>query len=56
MDWRQLWEITSTPDNVPIVALLPLLIFYCWLAWKQARANDRLVAQLEADPDRKSVV
>ena len=50
MDWRQLWEIASTPDNVPIVALLPLVIFYCWLAWKQARANDELIEQLEADP------
>ncbi|MDP9267610.1 MAG: cytochrome C [Acidobacteriota bacterium] len=50
MDWRQLWEISSTPDNVPIVALLPLVVFYCWLAWKQARANDVLIAQLESDP------
>jgi len=50
MDWHQLWTIASTPDNVPIVALLPLVIFYCWLAWKQARANDRLIGQLETDP------
>jgi hypothetical protein len=50
MDWRQLWQIASTPDNVPIVALLPLVVFYVWLAWKQARANDALIAQLEADP------
>ena len=50
MDLHQLWTIASTPDNVPIVALLPLVIFYCWLAWKQARANDQLIAQLEADP------
>jgi hypothetical protein len=50
MDWRQLWEVASTPDNIPIVALLPLVIFFTWLAWKQARANDELVAQLEADP------
>src|SRR3954466_9508570 len=50
MDWRQLWEISSTPDNVPIVALLPLVVFYCWLAWKQARANDALIAELEANP------
>ena len=28
MDWRQLWEIVSAPDNVPIVGLIPLLIFY----------------------------
>ncbi len=50
MDWRQLWQIASTPDNVPIVALLPLLIFYCWLAFRQGRANDKLIAQLDADP------
>ena len=24
MDWRQLWEIISAPDNVPIIALIPL--------------------------------
>ena len=50
MDWQQLWQIVSTPDNVPIVALVPLLIFYCMLAWKQATANDALIAQLETDP------
>src|SRR3954468_5221419 len=50
MDWRQLWEICSAPDNVPIVGLIPLLGFYIYLAWKQAHANDQLIAQLEADP------
>ena len=50
MDWRQLWEIMSAPDNVPIVGLIPLLIFYIYLAWKQAKANDNLVAELEANP------
>ncbi len=50
MDWHQLWEISSAPDNVPIVAMIPLMLFYCWLAWKQARANDQLIGQLEADP------
>jgi hypothetical protein len=50
MDWRQLWEICSAPDNVPIVGLIPLLAFYIYLAWKQAHANDVLIAQLEADP------
>jgi hypothetical protein len=51
MDWRQLWAITSAPDNVPIVALLFLIPFYCWYAFRQAFANDRLIAQLEADPE-----
>jgi len=50
MDWHQLWEIASAPDNVPIVALIPLLGFYIYLAWSQARANDQLIEQLEADP------
>ena len=50
MDWNQIWSIVSAPDNVPIVALIPLLIFYCVLAWRQARANDELVAKLEQDP------
>jgi len=50
MDWHQLWEIAAAPDNVPIVAIMPLLAFYLWLAWKQARANDRLLEQLAADP------
>ena len=50
MDWRQLWEICSAPDNVPIVGLIPLLAFYIYLAIKQAKANDQLIEQLEADP------
>src|SRR5882672_1410454 len=50
MDWRQLWEICPAPDNVPIVGLIPLLFFYVYLAWKQAKANDDLIAELESNP------
>jgi cytochrome b/b6/petD-like protein len=53
MNWHQLWEITSAPDNVPIVALLFLVPFYTWYALRQARANDQLIAQLEADPEMR---
>jgi hypothetical protein len=49
-DWHQLWEIASAPDNVPIVALLFLVPFYVWYAFRQARANDDLIEKLEADP------
>ncbi len=52
MDWHQLWEIVSTPDNVPIVALLFLIPFYTWYGLRQARANDRLLADLENDPQK----
>ncbi len=50
MDWHQLWEIISAPDNVPIVGLIFLVPFYVWYGLRQAMANDRLIAQLEADP------
>jgi len=50
MNWHQIWEIVSAPDNVPIVALLFLVPFYCWYAFRQALANDRLIDKLEVDP------
>ena len=50
MDLHQLWTILSTPDNIPIVLLLFVVPFYTWYALRQAFANDRLIAQLEADP------
>src|SRR5260370_13142863 len=50
MAWGQLWTIASAPDNVPIVALLFLIPFFCWLGLRQARANDKLIERLEADP------
>jgi hypothetical protein len=49
MDWHQLWTIVSAPDNVPIVALLFLVPFYCWYGLRQARQTDRLIEQLEGD-------
>ena len=51
MDWAQLWEIAVTPDNVPITALLFLVPFYAWYGLRQAFANDRLIAELEASPE-----
>jgi hypothetical protein len=50
MNFHQMWEIASSPDNVPIVALLFLVPFYCWYAFRQAFANDRLIEKLESDP------
>ena len=51
MDWHQIWTITSAPDNVPIVMMLFLIPFYTWYGLRQARANDKLIARLEADPE-----
>jgi hypothetical protein len=50
MDWGQLWSIAAAPDNIPIVAMLFLVPFFTWMGFRQARANDKLVQQLEADP------
>ena len=35
-DWHQLWKISSTPDNVPIVAMIPLVasIFMAVHFWR----------------------
>ncbi|HEY0406056.1 MAG TPA: hypothetical protein VGC89_10035 [Pyrinomonadaceae bacterium] len=49
-DWHQLWKISSSPDNVPIVAMLFLVPFFTWLGIKQARQNDKLIDRLEEDP------
>ncbi len=51
MDWAQIWEIISQPDNVPIVGLAVLVPFYLWYGLRQARATDALMAQLESDPE-----
>ena len=50
MDWAQLWEIVSQPDNVPIVALVVLVPFFAWYGLRQSSASDRLIAELERDP------
>ncbi len=50
MDWHQIWQIVSAPDNVPIVGLLFLVPFYLWYGLRQSVANDKLIVQLEADP------
>src|ERR1700732_441314 len=49
LDLRQIWEVASAPDNVPIVALLFITPFFMWYALKQGIANDKLIAILEAD-------
>src|SRR6267142_1574428 len=49
-DWHQLWKVASSPDNIPIVAMLFLVPFFTWLGIRQSRANDRLIEQLEQDP------
>jgi len=49
-DWGQLWKISSAADNVPIVGMIPLVVFFTWLGIRQSKDNDRLIDRLEEDP------
>lgn len=49
-DWHQLQVIAFAPDNLPILGLLFVVPFFTWLGIKQAIRNDRLIADLEKDP------
>jgi hypothetical protein len=40
-------EIVSKPDNIPIVALLFIVIYFFTLSMRMARDNDRLTAKGE---------
>ncbi len=51
MDWAQLWQIATLPDNVPITLLIVVVPFYAWYGLRQSFKNDRLIDQLEADPE-----
>ena len=51
MDWAQLWQIATLPDNVPITLLIVVVPFYAWYGLRQSFKNDRLIDQLDADPE-----
>ena len=38
---ENVWEIITKPDNIPIVGLLILLVFFSGIVCKQAFKNDR---------------
>jgi hypothetical protein len=48
-DWHQLWIISSAADNIPIVAMIPLVAFFTWLGLRQSGDNDKLINELEGD-------
>ena len=39
--WHNFLEIVTKPDNIPIVAMLILVIFFTWVGLKQAFQNDK---------------
>jgi hypothetical protein len=42
-------EIVTKPDNIPIVGMLLLVLFFTWLGLKQAFRNDKLIEQGRKD-------
>jgi uncharacterized membrane protein len=46
---RNFWAIISLPDNIPIVFMMVLVMFFTWLGFKQALRNDSLAEQGRED-------
>jgi len=42
-------EIVTKPDNIPIVAMLILVIFFTWLGLREAFKNDKLIKEGRED-------
>jgi hypothetical protein len=42
-------EIVTKPDNIPIVGMLILVIFFSWLGLREAFKHDRLIEQGKED-------
>jgi hypothetical protein len=47
--FQQFIKILTLPDNVPIVAMLFLVLFFTYLAFRQARRNDQLIERGQRD-------
>lgn len=45
----QFLEILTKPDNVPIAAMMLLILFFTWLAFREARKNDELIEEGRED-------
>ncbi len=45
----QFMQILTLPDNIPIAGMLLLVLFFTWVALRQALRNDRLLAEGRVD-------
>ena len=46
---QQFLEVLTKADNIPIVGMLFLVLFFTWIGFKQALRNDRLIEQGRQD-------
>lgn len=47
--FQQFIDILTKPDNIPIVGMLILVLYFTWLALKQGLRNDQLLEQGRID-------
>src|SRR3989338_2848222 len=43
--WHNIWHIASKPDNIPIVIMLVLVLFFGWMSFSLGFKNDRIRAE-----------
>ena len=43
---HQFLDILLKPDNIPIAGMLVLVLFFTWVAFRQALRNERLIEQV----------
>jgi uncharacterized membrane protein len=46
---EQFLEVLLKADNIPIVGMLFLVLFFTWVSFRQALRNDRLIEQDRED-------
>jgi hypothetical protein len=47
--WQNFLAIVTKPDNIPIVGMLLLVLFFTWVGLRQAFRNDRLIDERKKD-------
>jgi hypothetical protein len=47
--WHNFLEIVTKPDNIPIVAMLILVVFFTWLGLREALKHDKLIEEGKED-------
>jgi hypothetical protein len=45
----QFFSMLFRPDNIPIIGILVLVLYFTYLGFREARINDELIAQGRED-------
>ncbi len=47
--WQNFLAIVTKPDNIPILGMLLLVLFFTWVGLRQGLKNDRLTEEGKKD-------